>query len=179
MNDELNIIDWNTIFHNKTINDNYSNFLSTINRVCDKHIPSKVVVIRPDDKPFLNSSIRKAIRKRDRIHYKAKSTNRPEHWLRYRQTRNDVISLVRLAKDEYKKKLTSQLTDKTIPPGKWWRIAISVCKLNKCKQSTPPLKHGGRIIVHPLEKCEIFNQYFSKISHIENINPVNTCPDFL
>jgi hypothetical protein len=68
---------------------------------------------------------------------------------------------------------------------KWWRIAISVCKLNKCKQSTPPLKHGGRIIVHPLEKCEIFNQYFSKISHIEeepdlpteNINPVNTCPD--
>ena len=63
----------------------------------------------------------------------------------------------------------------------------SVCKLNKCKQSTTPLKHGGRIIVHPLEKCEIFNQYFSKISHIEeepdlpteNINPVNTCPDFL
>ena len=73
MNDELNIIDWNTIFHNKTINDDYSNFLSTINRVCDKHIPSKVVVIRPDDKPFMNSSIRKAIRKRDRIHYKAKS----------------------------------------------------------------------------------------------------------
>jgi hypothetical protein len=64
----------------------------------------------------MNSSIRKAIRKRDSIHYKAKSTNRPEHWLRYRQTRNDVISLVRLAKDEYKKKLTSQLTDKTIPP---------------------------------------------------------------
>jgi hypothetical protein len=42
----------------KTINDNYSNFLSTINRVCDKHIPSKVVVIRPDDKPFMNNSIR-------------------------------------------------------------------------------------------------------------------------
>ena len=37
MNDELNMIDWNTIFHNKTVNDNYSNFLSTINRVCDKH----------------------------------------------------------------------------------------------------------------------------------------------
>jgi hypothetical protein len=26
--------------------------------VCDKHIPSKVVVIRPDDKPFMNNSIR-------------------------------------------------------------------------------------------------------------------------
>jgi hypothetical protein len=58
---------------------------------------------------------------------------------------------------------------------------------NKCRQSTPPLKDGGRIIVHPSEKCEIFNQYFSKISHreeepelpTENINPVNSLPDFL
>ena len=60
------------------------------------------------------------------MHYKAKSTNKQEHW----QTRNDVINLVRLAKEEYKKKLTSQLRDKTIPPGKWWCIAKSVCKLN-------------------------------------------------
>ena len=84
--------------------------------LCDKHIPSKVVVIRPDDKHVMNSSTRKAIRKRDRIHYKAKFTNRPEHWLRYKQTRNGVISLVRLAKEEYKKRLTSQLTDTPPPP---------------------------------------------------------------
>jgi hypothetical protein len=116
MNDELNMIDWNTIFHNKTINDNYSNVLSIVNRVCDKHIPSKVVVIRPDAKHVMNISTRKAIRKRDRIHYKAKFTNRPEHWLRYKQTRNGVISLVRLAKEKNKKRLTSQLTDTPPPP---------------------------------------------------------------
>jgi anionic cell wall polymer biosynthesis LytR-Cps2A-Psr (LCP) family protein len=61
----------------------------------------------------LRRHFQQAIRKRDRIHYKAKSTNKQEHW----QTRNDVINLVRLAKEEYKKKLTSQLRDKTIPPG--------------------------------------------------------------
>jgi hypothetical protein len=42
----------------------YSNFLFILNETCDKHIPAKTVIIRPNDKPFMNSSIRKAIRKR-------------------------------------------------------------------------------------------------------------------
>jgi hypothetical protein len=66
-----------------------------------------------------NSSIRKAIRKRNHIHYRAKSTNNPDHWSQYRHLRNDVIRLVREAKTEYKNKLTSQLMDKSIPPDKW------------------------------------------------------------
>ena len=120
------------------------------------------------------------------MQYKAKTTNTPDHWSQYRRLRNDVIKLVREAKAEYKEKLTSQLVDKNIPPGKWWRIAKSVCKLNKCNKITPPIKHGGRIIVHPSEKCDIFNQYFSNISHIDEepvlptdvLNPENICPDF-
>ena len=43
--------------------------------------------------------------------------------------------------------------DKSIPPDKWWRIAKSVCKLNKCNIVSPPIKHEGRIIIHPSEKC--------------------------
>jgi hypothetical protein len=57
------------------------------------HIPTKTVIIRPDDKPFMNSSIRKAIPKRNRIHYRAKSTNNPDHWSQYRHLRNDVTDL--------------------------------------------------------------------------------------
>ena len=111
------------------------------NETCDKHIPTKTVIIRPDDKPFMNSSIRKAIRKRNRIHYRAKSTNNPDHWSQYRHLRNDVIRLVREAKTEYRNKLTSQLMDKSIPPDKWWRIAKSVCKLNNFNKVSPPIKH--------------------------------------
>jgi hypothetical protein len=55
-------------------------------------------------------------------------------------------------KTEYRNKLTSQLMDKSIPPDKWWRIAKSVCKLNKCIKVSPPIKHEGRIIIHPSEK---------------------------
>ena len=41
---------WSILFENKTVNQNYSNFLSILNEACDKHIPTKTVVIRPDDK---------------------------------------------------------------------------------------------------------------------------------
>ena len=91
---------WSILFENKTVNQNYSNFLSILNEACDKHIPTKTVVIRQDDKPFMNNSIRKAIRKRNRIHYRAKSTNNPDHWSQYRHLRNDVIRLVRESKTE-------------------------------------------------------------------------------
>jgi hypothetical protein len=46
-----------------------------------------------------------------------------DHWTKFREIRNEVIDLVRKAKDEYKNKLTSDLSNKDIPPGKWWRIA--------------------------------------------------------
>jgi hypothetical protein len=41
-------------------------------------------------------------------------------------------------------------------------------KLNKCNKVSPPIKHEGRIIIHPSEKCDIFNKYFADISNIEN-----------
>ena len=50
---------------------------------------------------------------------------------------------------------------------KWWRIAKSVCKINKCNKVSLPIKHEGKIIIHPSEKCDIFNKYFAYISNIE------------
>jgi hypothetical protein len=67
----------------------------------------------------MNNSIRKAIRKKNHIHYRAKSTNNPDHWSQYKHLRNDVLRLVREAKTEYRNKLTSQLMNKSIPPDKW------------------------------------------------------------
>jgi hypothetical protein len=34
---------WSILFENKTVNENYSNFLSILNEACDKHIPTKTV----------------------------------------------------------------------------------------------------------------------------------------
>jgi ACR3 family arsenite efflux pump ArsB len=40
---------WSILFKNKTVNENYSNFLFILNETCDKHIPAKTVIIRPNE----------------------------------------------------------------------------------------------------------------------------------
>ncbi|VDI37460.1 Hypothetical predicted protein [Mytilus galloprovincialis] len=82
--------------------------------------------VRPNDKPFMNNLIRNKIRHRNRIHHKAKTSNNPDHWKKFKEIRNEIISLVRRQKMIISAKLTSQLIDKNIPPGKWWRIAKSI-----------------------------------------------------
>ena len=104
----------------------HSNFLKIFDDTVNKCIPIKTITVRPNDKPFMNNKIRNKIRQRNIIHYKAKTTNNPDHWKKFREIRNEVIDLVRKAKDEYKNKLTSELLNKDIPPGKWWEITKSI-----------------------------------------------------
>ena len=79
--DELNITNWDDlVFNSDNINDVYSNFLKILDDAVKKYIPTKTITVRPNDKPFMNNKIRNKIRQRNRIHYKAKTTNNPNHW---------------------------------------------------------------------------------------------------
>ena len=52
------------------------------------------------------------------------------------------------------KKLSAQI-NKSIPPGKWWRIVKSISK-NKHKP-LPPLKVDGQTLFHPIDKANALN----------------------
>ena len=79
--DELNITIWDDlVFNSDNINDVYSNFLKILDDAVKKYIPTKTITVQPNDKPFINNKIRNKIRQRNRIHYKAKTTNNPYHW---------------------------------------------------------------------------------------------------
>ena len=118
----------------------------------------------------MNNAIRRKMRQRNRVHYKAKVTQSNYQWSKYRTLRNEVIDMVRKAKNKYKQKITSQIQDKSIPPGKWWRIVKSLTKCTKkCKPSTP-LDSNGKILIHPIDKADELNKYFAKISHVDNCN---------
>ncbi|CAG2235036.1 unnamed protein product [Mytilus edulis] len=136
LKNQLNDTDWDdVVFNSNNINDVYMNFVRTFESTVNRYIPTKTITVRPNDKPFMNNLIRNKIRHRNRIHHKAKTSNNPDHWKKFREIRNEIISLVRKAKDDYKCKLTSQLIDKNIPPGKWWRIAKSVSNFTKNRDS--------------------------------------------
>lgn len=128
LNSELSNINWDVeVFNSLDLDEIYSKFTKILNSTVDKHVPKKVVTIRPRDKVFMNSTIRILMRKRNRIHRKAVKTQNPLHWEKYRYLRNKVIDEIRVSRHNYNKKITAQI-NKSIPPGKWWRIVKSFCK---------------------------------------------------
>ena len=92
----------------------------------------------------MNSNVRRGMRQRNRAHNKTKQKKFPDYLKRYRDIRNKVISLVREAKNEYSFKLQNTLVDKTIPPGKWWRVDKSICQFKNRTTTSSPIKVFSR-----------------------------------
>ena len=69
---------------------NFSSKLLTLIREC---IPEKTVTIRPKDKPWFDSLLRRTIRKRDRLRNWALKYNRETDWIKFRNTRNQVNNM--------------------------------------------------------------------------------------
>ena len=86
-----------------------------------------------------------------------------------------------MQKKQYLVKLHNSLVDKTIPPGKWWRVAKSICKLNNRATSNIPIKRNGELLIHPIEKATAINEYFCSVSRCEvepdlpNVPPFSPC----
>ena len=94
--------------------------------------------------------------------------NTPDYWIKYRDIRNEVISLVREVKNEYLSKLQNTLVDKTIPPGKWWRVAKSICQFKNRTTTASLIKVNNNIMTHPFDKSNALNEYFTSISTLDN-----------
>jgi uncharacterized protein with NRDE domain len=74
-----------------------------------------------------NSAIWKLIRKKNRIHIKARRSNSPSDWNKFRRIRNDVTNLVRTSKEEHKNNLIKKLINENSSGSNWWK---SVKQLN-------------------------------------------------
>ena len=72
-------------------------FFLTVN----SSVPSKNILIRPDDKPWYDSEIRSLSRKRDRLKRKFKKSSNLNILARYKFYRNKVNNLKRHAKEQF------------------------------------------------------------------------------
>lgn len=59
LNNDSSSFDWkNGVFNESSISDVYSKFLNSIEICINRHVLTKAVTIRPNDKPFMNNEIR-------------------------------------------------------------------------------------------------------------------------
>ena len=150
-----------------------NNVTDVINQSASLHIPNKVVTIRKNDPPWFNNSIRKIIRCRKRAHRKAKRTNNPDHWAKFRSLRNKSIATIRTCKEHYFNNLTEKLVDENTDPKNWWKVAKLITNIDGPKKEIPPLISNNTLYESDQDKTELFNNYFVAQSTIndDNISP--------
>ncbi|MEW8341721.1 MAG: hypothetical protein AB2708_17895, partial [Candidatus Thiodiazotropha taylori] len=104
LNDKISTFNWNCL-NDGTVDEASLLFMTVFMQFIKTTIPHKEVTIRPQDKPWYDSEIRKLYRKRDRQRKKAiNSSNQPD-WLRY------VNNLKKHAKERFYNNLEISLLD--------------------------------------------------------------------
>ena len=156
MCNELAHFDWDAeVFSNLyDINAIYSCWFKHFHDIVKTKIPSRIVMIRPRDKPWMDSSVRLAMRKRDRL-------------LKYRQQRNLTTTLIRKNKAKYFHKVNAKLQDVTTGVKAWWSIVKGLYG-EKVQSTVSTLIEGVRQVTNAQEKAEILNEHFCDQSKVDD-----------
>ena len=110
-----------------SIHESVTFFTNKLTDTAQEYIPHKQCTIRTNDKPWMTNNIRRHIRKRRRIHKKAKCSNNETDWTLFRNQRNHVTSLIRQAKTDYDDRICTKInTDTDRASNEWWTLCKSV-----------------------------------------------------
>ena len=160
LNCELSQMDWFSLCENTNdIDETYSCWYSHFRSIIEKYIPLKMVTIRPNDKPWMDSEVRHAIRRRDRLLRIHNIRPSPVTWESYRAQRNFVTSLIRFAKKPFYERANTDLSNPDTNCKKWWSIVNKVCGREN-SSTIPPIIENEVPIFDSKEKACIFNDYF-------------------
>jgi len=162
----LSNIEWNNVY-----SDNIDTFTKTLTNTvlatAADCIPSKEVTVRPAKPPWLSSEIKLKIRKRKRAYRKAKTTNSTSNWTRFCVLRNDVVSLVRLAKSNYYDSLAFKLKSNNYSSRDWWKVLKSFLTVNVSKTLPPLVNIAGELVFDELQKAEVLNNFFAQQTSLD------------
>ena len=182
LNSLINDTNWNTLINNAIdIDQAEENFTSTLLKHVKQCIPEKTIIIRPKDKPWFDSALRKTIRQRNRARQKAHKTKNMLDLDKFKKLRNKVNNMKKIAMANYYNNIETSLIDASAKNSKlYWKLLKDIFK-TKTKTEIPPLQesndHGvARIIYNDTDKVEALNNYFVYVSSLLDNEP--TLPDF-
>ena len=137
-------------------------------------IPHKDVTIRPNDKPWYDSEIRRNSRKRDRQKQKAVRTSKQSDWAKYKTLRNKVNNLKKHAKESFDNNLElSLLTNFSSNKKEFWKIVKHFVNKKDSVSTIPPLCttniDGSQVWhVNDEDKADSLNSYFASVSSLDD-----------
>ena len=131
---------------------------SRISRTIDKHVPSKTTPSRHSH-PWIDTTIRRAIRRKQRAHTKARKSGKKRDQDRYKRLQDDVKDRIKKASNNY---LNNVIADNfKTDSKKFWAYIKSK---GQESQGVSPLKNtDGFLKSDTVSKAEILNTQFQSV----------------
>ena len=161
-------------FSSQIIHRNYSNVMtlwdelkSKINEVINSHVPTKMSSNRHSH-PWMNSQIKRSIRRKQRAHKKAKRTRKKRDYDRYKKLQQEVKFHIREAHKKYLEDIVSD--EFKTKNKKFWSYVKSK---SQDSSGVAPLKNkDGFLHSSSNHKAEILNQQFRSAFTNEDLSNI-------
>ena len=162
MRREISSINWDTVFRDKTIDEMESVFRERFLSIISRTIPNKTVTVNDNDCPWITKEVKSAIKKNHRVYRRWVLKGRMDISKSHvNNVQKETHRIIKKAKTAYYTKLGSDLSNPAIGPKRFWSTFKRL--VNKKKFSNiPPLLENDKIISDFKEKCDLFNDFFSK-----------------
>lgn len=166
--------DWDSI-KCEDVNLYATNFTNTLINLAKDCINNKTVRVRPQDLPWINGTVRKLMRKRNRLYKKYKRNSTIERYEAFKKVRNDVTALLRRSKKDYFEALADKLKRSNFSSSDYWKTLKSFIKPTTAS-SIPPILHDGSYISDNNQKAKLLNDFFVQQTQLDDSGA--TLPDF-
>ena len=167
---KLNQVNWDQVSVSNNVNECAEKITDSIINAAKESIPNKTVSIRPSEPQWINSQIKREIRKRKRLFRNAKPKNTYAHLNKFKQKRNEVTILIRDAKKQYKDKLANDLINSNNNSRRWHKLVSQIMNPQSNEQSIPFLETDENIIESNYEIAEALNIFFIEQSTVDDTN---------
>ena len=159
--EELESADWGVFYNSRDPNFLWNMMENAITTEIDKMCPIKSFKVKECREPWLTNEAIEAIKDKDRLLSKAKSSKREDHWVEAKRARNEVGRNIRNLRADFLKQ--QQIAHKS-DPKKFWQTVSSIIPKNKIKSGDINLKdmESGQPV--EVEKtAAFFNKYFTSV----------------
>lgn len=143
-------------------------------------IPTKTITVRPNDKPWMSSELRKEIKIREKFYKKYKKNNSVLNLNNFKKQRNKVNNMKKFARVNFYENINGIIDHSySNDPKSYWKLINRLIKQSGTSTTIPPLIDNmtGSIIYNEDDKANLLNKYFCTISNIEDGN-IDT-PEFM
>jgi hypothetical protein len=158
------------------IDELWNRFTDTVQKSMDSNIPSKMTSSKPNV-PWINSTMKRNIRKKRKLYDRARKTGDFEHWDKFKELRRKNDRQMRKLHRDHVRGIGDSLESENTKP--FWNY---VKALRRDVFGVSPLSSNGRIVSTAQEKAEALNTQFCSVFTKEDLSTVpdlgnSTVPD--